>query len=237
VHSCGQKNLRGTTSEWRRPFVSASAQLDRRRAPAERGTTGAMAIVASEPTPGMHRRPTGSVSHFKTRPALTLVDASPKPASASNVLATDFTNADNLRAVTGVLEGVGAVSSTSNVIENELPLSGCRLRVTHLPDGSRIGQLVGPSGQWLDEARCERTSQVSGWFGRTVSGATWALAFGAGGAQESLEVRFASLRARRVVPVVSDHYGLWVAEVVGNFRAATILASTRVTTFRLHFAS
>jgi hypothetical protein len=151
---------------------------------------------------------------------------------------------DNLRAVTGVLEGVGRgagsgtdTGSQTKVIENVLPLSGCRLKVLDLPDGSRIGQLFGPSGQWLDEARCERTSQVSGWFGRTESGATWALAFGAGGAQESLEVRFASLRARRVVPVVSDHYGLWVAEVVGSFRAATILASTRVTTFRLHYVA
>ncbi|MCW2546759.1 MAG: hypothetical protein JWN96_1219 [Mycobacterium sp.] len=153
------------------------------------------------------------------------------------MLPIDSANADNLRAVTGVLEGIDSVSSNSKVIENELPLSGCRLKVMDLPDGSRIGQLFGPSGQWLDEARCERTSQVSGWFGRTESGATWALAFGAGGAQESLEVRFASLRARRVVPVVSDHYGLWVAEVVGNFRAATILASTRVTTFRLHYVS
>jgi hypothetical protein len=161
-----------------------------------------MAIIASEPTPGMRRR------------------------NAANV--------DNLRGVTSVLEGMDAAGS---VIENVLPLSGCRLKVLDMPDGSRIGQLFGPSGQWLDEAKCERTSQVSGWFGRTPSGVTWALAFGAGGAQESLEVRFASLRARRVVPVVSDHYGLWIAEVVGNFRAATILASTRVTTFRLHYVA
>jgi hypothetical protein len=196
-----------------------------------------MAIIASEPSPGMRRRPTGPLAHSIPRPALTRVDASPIKPSPTKALPIDSANAGNLRAVTGVLEGIDTVSSSSNVIENVLPLSGCRLKVMDLQDGSRIGQLFGPSGKWLDEARCERTSQVSGWFGRTESGATWALAFGAGGAQESLEVRFASLRARRVVPVVTDHYGLWVAEVVGSFRAATILASTRVTTFRLHYVS
>ena len=80
-----------------------------------------------------------------------------------------------------------------------------------------MGQLFGPDGNWLDEARCELESQVSGWFGRIgPAGTPWALAFGAGGSHESLEVRFASLRARRVVPVVSDQYGLWVAEVAGD---------------------
>ena len=179
-----------------------------------------MAIIASEPSPAK-RRSDRRLSRSIPRPA-----ASEMPIESAHM--------SNPRATKGVLEGVSVASSPRSVIENVLPLSGCRLKVLDLDDGSRIGQLYGPTGQWLDEARCERTSQVSGWFGRTESGANWALAFGAGGAQESLEVRFASLRARRVVPVVSDHYGLWVAEVVGNFRAATILASTRVTTFRLH---
>jgi hypothetical protein len=123
-------------------------------------------------------------------------------------------------------------------IEHELPLSGCRLKVIDLPDGSRFGQLYAPAGQWLAEARCETTRQVSGWFGRSArAGSSWALAFGAGGAHESLQVRFASLRARRVVPVVSDHYGLWVAEVAGAFRAATILAPTTTSTFCLRHAA
>jgi hypothetical protein len=195
-----------------------------------------MAIIASEPPPSTRRSERRLARAVPPRPALSR--------TAASEIRIESAHTDNLRAVTGVLEGVGTMSGTGSVsatdgtvIENELPLSGCRLKVMDLPDGSRIGQLFGPSGQWLDEAKCELTSQVSGWFGRTESGATWALAFGAGGAQESLEVRFASLRARRVVPVVSDHYGLWVAEVVGSFRAATILASTRVTTFRLHYVS
>ncbi len=120
-----------------------------------------------------------------------------------------------------------------------------------LPDGTRVGQLFGPTGRFLDEARCERTGTVSGWFGRAgdggvsgeggagglmPSGTSWALAFGGGGPQESLEVRFASLRARRVVQVVSDYYGLWVAEVVGSFRAATLMSKAASRTFRLHYA-
>lgn len=123
------------------------------------------------------------------------------------------------------------------VIENVLPLSGCRLRVMDLPDGSRVGQLVGPDGTFLDEASCEVESKVSGWFGRGgPNGTSWALAFGAGGSHEALEVSFAGPRARRVVPVVSDHYGLWVAEVAGSFRAATIVSSRAANTFRLHYA-
>jgi hypothetical protein len=123
-------------------------------------------------------------------------------------------------------------------IEHVLPLSGCRLTVLDLPDGSRLGRLTGSDGRWLAEARCELESQVSGFFGRGgPCGTSWALAFGAGGSHESLEVRFASLRARRVVPVVSDHYGLWVAEVAGAFRAATILSASSTNTFRLHYAS
>jgi hypothetical protein len=195
-----------------------------------------MAIIASEP-PSSTRRSERRLA--RSGPAS--LSRPPVPRAAASEMRIESVHTDNLRAVTGVLESVGTMSGAGSldgsVIENEFPLSGCRLKVMDLPDGSRIGQLYGPSGQWLDEAKCELTSQVSGWFGRTESGATWALAFGAGGAQESLEVRFASLRARRVVPVVSDHYGLWVAEVVGNFRAATILASTRVTTFRLHYVA
>jgi hypothetical protein len=123
-------------------------------------------------------------------------------------------------------------------IEHVLPLSGCRLKVIDLPDGGRVGQLSAPGGQPLGEARCELTPQVSGWFGVSAQlGTSWALAFGAGGAHEALQVRFASLRARRVVPVVSDHNGLWVAEVAGSFRAATILAESSTNTFRLHYAA
>jgi hypothetical protein len=123
-------------------------------------------------------------------------------------------------------------------IEHVLPLSGCRLTVHDLADGSRVGRLTAADGRWLAEARCELESQVSGWFGRSGQcGRSWALAFGAGGSHESLEVRFASLRARRVVPVVSDHYGLWVAVVAGAFRAATILGASTTNTFRLHYAS
>ena len=129
---------------------------------------------------------------------------------------------------------------SAQVIENVLPLSGCRLRVTDLPDGSRVGQLLGPDGTFLDEASCEAESKVSGWFGRSAAGGpagtSWALAFGAGGSHEALEVSFAGLRARRVVPVVSDHYGLWVAEVAGSFRAATIVSASAANTFRLHYA-
>jgi hypothetical protein len=123
-------------------------------------------------------------------------------------------------------------------IEHVLPLSGCRLTVLDLPDGSRVGRLIAADGRWLAEARCEIESQVSGWFGRSgPCGTSWALAFGAGGSHEPVQVRFASLRARRVVPVVSDHYGLWVAEVAGAFRAATILSPSATNTFRLHYAS
>ncbi len=123
-------------------------------------------------------------------------------------------------------------------IEHVLPLSGCRLTVLDLPDGSRLGRLVNAEGSRLAEARCELEPVVSGWFGRGgPCGTSWALAFGAGGSHESLEVRFASLRARRVVPVVSDHYGLWVAEVAGAFRAATILSRRTSNTFRLHYSS
>jgi hypothetical protein len=129
-------------------------------------------------------------------------------------------------------------ASTLEVIENVLPLSGCRLTVLDMPDGSRAGRLTTADGRWLAETRCELESQVSGWFGRSGrSGTAWALAFGAGGSHESLDVRFASLRARRVVPVVSDHYGLWVAEVAGAFRAATIISPRSTSTFRLHLAS
>ncbi len=130
-----------------------------------------------------------------------------------------------------------------STIDNVLPLSGCRLSVIEQPDGSRVGQLYGPDGTWLDETRCDATGAVSGWFGRRCDESArlsparwWALAFGAVGCSESLEVRFASLRARRVVPVVSDHAGLWVAEAAGSFRAATILGAS-TTTFRLHYAS
>ncbi len=132
-----------------------------------------------------------------------------------------------------------SVSTVPNPgIEHVLPLSGCRLTVLDLPDGSRVGRLAAADGRWLAEARCELESQVSGWFGREGPGGTsWALAFGAGGTHEPLQVRFASLRARRIVPVVSDHYGLWVAEVAGSFRAATILSPSSTTTFRLHYAS
>ena len=123
-------------------------------------------------------------------------------------------------------------------IEHVLPLSGCHLTVLDLADGSRVGRLTAADGRWLAEARCELESQVSGWFGRSgPCGTSWALAFGAGGSHESVQVRFASLRARRVVPVVSDHYGLWVAEVAGAFRAATILSPSITNTFRLHYAS
>ena len=123
-------------------------------------------------------------------------------------------------------------------IEHVLPLSGCRLTVLGLPDGSRIGRLITPEGRWLAETRCELEPAVSGWFGRSgPCGTSWALAFGAGGMHEPLQVRFAGLRARRVVPVISDHYGIWVAEVAGAFRAATILSSQATNTFRLHYAS
>jgi len=136
------------------------------------------------------------------------------------------------------LEAVRIPTASAQGIEHVLPLSGCRLTVLDLPDGSRVGRLVAADGRWLAEARCELESQVSGWFGRGgACGTSWALAFGAGGSHESVQVRFASLRARRVVPVVSDHYGLWVAEVAGAFRAATILSPTTTNTFRLHYAS
>jgi hypothetical protein len=136
------------------------------------------------------------------------------------------------------LASVRIPEAPAEVIEHVLPLSGCRLTVLDLPDGSRVGRLFAGDGRWLAEARCELESQVSGWFGRAGScGTSWALAFGAGGPHESLQVRFASLRARRVVPVVSDHYGLWVAEVAGAFRAATILSPSTTNTFRLHYAS
>jgi hypothetical protein len=178
-----------------------------------------MAIIASGPSPKV--RSDRRLSRSIPRPGV------PVPIFPANLTAPS----SNLRAVTGVIEGI-------NAIEHELPLSGCRLKVLDMPDGSRIGQLFAPSGRWLDEARCEPTGKVSGWFGReSSSGTSWALAFGAGGSQETLEVRFASLRARRVVPVVSDHNGLWVAEVVGSFRAATILAPSQASTFRLHYVS
>ena len=131
-----------------------------------------------------------------------------------------------------------AAASTLERIEHVLPLSGCHLTVLDLPDGSRVGRLSTADGRWLAETRCEAQPQVSGWFGRSRrSGSAWALAFGAGGSHETLEVRFASLRARRVIPVVSDHSGLWVAEVAGAFRAATIISPQATNTFRLHLAS
>jgi hypothetical protein len=126
----------------------------------------------------------------------------------------------------------------AGVIEHLLPLSECRLRVIDLIDGVRIGELYGPDGQRLDDAECVRDGHVSGWFGRTGAlGRAWALAFGAGGTHERLDVRFASLRSRRTVPVVSDRNGLWVAEVVGAYRAATILGSRTVSTVRLRYAA
>ena len=131
-----------------------------------------------------------------------------------------------------------ALASPPAAIEHELPLSGSRLTVLDLPDGSRVGRLTTAEGRWLAETRCALEPTVSGWFGRSgPCGTSWALAFGAGGMHEPLQVRFASLRARRVVPVVSDHYGIWVAEVAGAFRAATILSSQATITFRLHYAS
>lgn len=131
-----------------------------------------------------------------------------------------------------------APAAPAQGIEHVLPLSGCRLIVLDLPDGSRLGRLFAADGHWLAEARCELESKVSGWFGRGgPCGTSWALAFGAGGSHESVQIRFASLRARRIVPVVSDHYGLWVAEAAGAFRAATILSPSTTSTFRLHYAS
>jgi hypothetical protein len=177
-----------------------------------------MAIIESGPSP-------------KVRSDRRLSRSIPRPGAPVPIVPANFAAASNLRAVSGVFEGI-------NAIEHELPLSGCRLKVLDLPDGSRVGQLIAPSGRWLDEARCEPTGKVSGWFGReSNSGTSWALAFGAGGSQETLEVRFASLRARRVVPVVSDHNGLWVAEVAGSFRAATIIGSSQASTFRLHYVA
>jgi hypothetical protein len=130
-----------------------------------------------------------------------------------------------------------AIDPSLESIEHVLPLSGCRLTVLDLPDGSRVGRLTTAEGRWLAETRCELEPAVSGWFGRSgPCGTSWALAFGAGGLHEPLQVRFASLRSRRVVPVVSDHYGLWVAEVAGAFRAATIIGSQATNTFRLHYA-
>ena len=135
------------------------------------------------------------------------------------------------------------VRTTNPPIDNIHPLSGCRLSVSEQPDGTRLGQLFSPEGRWLADARPDAAGTVSGWLGRNPesasaggSGRWWALAFGAGGRSESVEVRFASLRARRIVPVVSDHAGLWVAEVAGSFRAATILAPSSTSTFRLHYA-
>lgn len=79
---------------------------------------------------------------------------------------------------------------------------------------------------------------MSGWFGRTGAlGRAWALAFGAGGRHERLDVRFASLRSRCTVPVVSDRNGLWVAEAAGAYRAATILGPRTVSTVRLRYAA
>ena len=194
-------------------MVPAILQPDRRRASAAGETTEDMAIIASESPSTL--RPATAVSRSVAR-------SIPRPVSREP-LDRDG-RADAMIAV--------------QAIEHVLPLSGCRLRVMDLPDGARMGQLYGPSGQWLGEARCELTRQVSGWFGRSApAGTSWALAFGAGGAYESLQVRFASLHARRIVPVVSDHYGLWVAEVAGSFRAATILATATTSTFRLHYAA
>jgi hypothetical protein len=131
-----------------------------------------------------------------------------------------------------------AAPTVGAVFEHVLPLSGCRLRVTDLPDGSRRGELFGWAGQWLDEARCEAESKVSGWFGRTgPAGTSWALAFGAGGSHQVLQVRFASSRLRRIVPVVSDQFGLWIAEVAGSFRAVTILGPSAASTLRLRYAA
>jgi hypothetical protein len=127
-------------------------------------------------------------------------------------------------------------------IEHTLPVSGCTLRVVDLADGTRVGELYGPNGNWLDDASCDGAScgsagYVSGWFGRTGSwGTAWALAFGAGGRSELLDVGFASLRARRSVAVTSDEDGLWVAEVAGSFHAATILSRSGARTLRLHRA-
>jgi hypothetical protein len=124
------------------------------------------------------------------------------------------------------------------VIEHVLPLSGCRLTVVDRLDGSRIGTLFGAAGQWLEELDCTDDAQVSGWFGRTgPAGTSWALAFGAGGSHAALQVCFASLRVRRIVPVTTDHYGLWVAEVAGAFRAATMASSALTSTIRLRYAA
>ncbi len=128
--------------------------------------------------------------------------------------------------------------------EPEAEYRTCAAALRLPPHGARpAGRFPGRApehaeGRWLAETRCELEASVSGWFGRSgPCGTSWALAFGAGGRHEPLQVRFASLRARRVVPVVSDHYGIWVAEVAGAFRAATILSSQAMSTFRLHYAS
>jgi hypothetical protein len=136
-------------------------------------------------------------------------------------------------------------AASSRIVEHVLPLSGCRLRVIDLARGGRVGELYGPGGQRLDEAvlmdetrLLDEDSHVSGWFGRTGAlGRAWALAFGAGGRHERLDVRFASRLSRRTVPVLSDQQGLWVAEVAGAYQAATILGSRAVNTFRLHHAA
>jgi hypothetical protein len=167
-----------------------------------------MATIAFDPPPA-----------FSGRPGQRRAASIPAPAAAL-----------------GRFESITTPAAAAQGIQHVLPLSGCQLNVLDLPDGSRVGRLSAPDGRWLAEARCELESQVSGWFGRSgPAGAAWALAFGAGGSHESIQVRFASLRARRVVPVVSDHYGLWVAEVAGAFRAATILSPSTTTTFRLHY--
>jgi hypothetical protein len=142
----------------------------------------------------------------------------------------------------------------SRIVEHVLPLSGCRLRVIDLARGGRVGELYTPGGRQLDEAVLDAAlpdengpvgdiagiaaGHVSGWFGRTGGlGRAWALAFGAGGRHERLDVRFAGRLSRRTVPVLSDQQGLWVAEVSGAYQAATILGSRAVSTFRLHHAA
>src|SRR4051794_30012484 len=67
-----------------------------------------------------------------------------------------------------------AIAGPPSAIEHVLPLSGCRLTVLDLPDGSRVGRLTTAEGRWLDETRCELEPAVSGWFGRSgPCGTSW----------------------------------------------------------------
>ena len=201
VHSCGQRKVGRPLSRFRLDFLrsQATAQLHRRPHPSPERENLVMATIAFDRSPALSR-------------------------SLGSAPASFPESAERCQSPAPALAPAPRASSTSC----RSPAAACT--VLDLPDGSRVGRLSRPDGRGSTRPAANSSRQVSGWFGRSgACGTSWALAFGAGGSHESLEVRFASLRARRVVPVVSDHYGLWVAEVAGAFRAATILSPARRT--------